>query len=342
MSQSEGPALDVDRRIHISFFPPGLNVPTQRDVPLSRLLDSLTGRIWLPVVCGDGHDLDQCTAAISGGRYPEGASRCRDEVVDSQMVVLDIPNAQPMPTGEYWADLDGTVSDRPKTRLVGVEDPISFTDALGRLSDAGIAGTGFTATEHTPEMPWTRLMVPLAKPVPRGLWPAATDSVLEALNLHRSLLHVDFHSARNPAGKATLPTPPRYWPLLQRRVDGRLLDLPIETLRGRTLFRVPVPTWLEALNQVRAERAPSLPALPEVDPAELVAELGCHVFPERSMSSGTGRRTTCPWATEHVAGMGDDSAVVLYHLDQPPTWRCIDPGHTHMGVADLLQVTGRL
>ena len=208
MSPSTRPAPDVEPRIHISFFPSGLNVPTQRDVPLARLLDSLTNRIWLPVVCGDGHDLDQCTAAISGGRYPDGASRCRDEVVDSQMVVLDIPNAQPVPTGEYWADRDGTVSDRPKTRLVGVEDPISFTDAMSRLSEAGIAGMGFTATEHTPEWPWTRLMVPLAEPVPRGLWPAATDSVLEALNLHHSLLHVDIYSLRNPAGKATLPTPP--------------------------------------------------------------------------------------------------------------------------------------
>jgi hypothetical protein len=210
-----------------------------------------------------------------------------------------------------------------------------------RLERAGIASAVHTTYSHTPEGPRSCAIIPLAEAIPVELLPRATDWILERLGLEHRLTCVHLDHLRNPAAVNNLITTPLYWPLIQRLVDGKVLAIPIEQIRGRKLFERPIPEWLLDLNRKRAELAISsaVQDASSIDPAELLRELGCQVYPERPWVKGTRRRSTCPWAREHVRGIGEDCTVVIYPTNGSPAWICGDAGHRHLGVGDLLRAT---
>lgn len=202
----------------------------------------------------------------------------------------------------------------------------------------------YTTLSHSEAHPRIRLFIPLGEPVPPDIWPLATDWIMERIGIHNRLECVDLPGQRNSAGLGVLPTPPLNAELQRDRVDGDLLVIPQEEVRQRQLLTLPVPEWQRELTRQRLMTASLVrphPIWRLTDPAELLVELGCKVFPERPWRHGSKRRTTCPWASEHSGGLDDDCGVVFYPSAGRPFWRCAHSGHTHMGVMDLLHATGR-
>ena len=330
----------TETRIHGSFFSQVADTtPVQRALPVSRFLHGLLSRVRVPAIPAPGQDVQDCIPVGSGARYPEGLTRCREHVLDVQAIWLNINNHVFERTDDYWPELDGSPSDRPKSRPVPVPGPIALSDMVTRLERAGIASAVHTTYSHTPECPRFCAIVPLAEAIPVEFLAQATDWILERLGLDNRLASVHLDHLRNPAAINNLLTTPLYWPLIERRVDGGVLSIPVDKIRGRKLLGRPIPEWLADLNCQRAELAgDNAPrGSCSIDPAELLVALGCQVYKERPWVTGTRRRTTCPWAREHVRGIGEDCAVIIYPTTGSPTWICGDAGHRHMGVADLLR-----
>jgi len=340
-------SVQSDLRIHFSFFSKIRDVhPDQHDIPVDRLMHSLANQIWMPAVIGsDIQALKQSVAVGSGGIYPPGATRGRDQVVANQLMFVDVDNTISLPSEEYWLEADGRPSDRPKTKKTGISNPVTFTEAVRTLESAGLGGVVYTTASHTSSLPRIRIALPLAEAVPADVWPQATDWILRQLALDGNLESIDLPHLRNPAAVAILPTHPIAGRLLQRRVDGEIARVPIEAIRGQALLRLPPPQWQQDLNRRRLERTGFIrphPIWQAADPADLLRELGCQVFQERPWVHGTKCRTTCPWSSEHTGGVDDDAGVVFYPSIGRPGWKCAHAGHAHMGVWDLLRATGRI
>lgn len=334
------PTCTHEPLIRVSFFPRVADTdPVQRILPVSRLFHGLVSRVREPGIPLPGQEVQDCIPVASGARYPEGVSRRRDHVVDVQAVWVNINNSVLAPTDEYWPELDGSISDRPKTKPTPVPDPLTISDVVMRMERAGIASAIHTTRSNTPECPRFCAMIPLAEAIPPELLPQATDWILERLGIYDRLHCVNLDQLRNPAGINNLPTIPLCGPLVWHVVDGTVLEVPVEQIRGRPLLERPIPDWLVDLNHRRTELATTtvMNGPISIDPAEWLMGLGCHVSPERPWRDGTRRRTTCPWAREHVRGIGDDCAVIIYLPGGSPVWICGDMCHRHLGIADLIR-----
>jgi|GEM_PF-1891445 len=309
-------------------------------------LEQMSTRIWMPAVAGDLHAQKLSTPLLSGAVYGPGATRCRDAVLSVSLAAFDLDNKIEVPTGEHHTNSDGTLSDRPILNAFLVPNPVSVDIAATLLQRAGISGVAYTTLSHTERWPRTRIIIPLSEPVPVCDWPHAVDWVVARLGLDHCRDCIDLAHLRNPAAVSVLPTKPLWTPLVRQRVDGELLRVPIEDIRNFRLPPLPEPEWQRALRLERLARTASIPRTDRIlmnacDPAELLRELGCTVFPERFWVHGTKRRTTCPWACEHTYGVDDDAGVVFYPTTGRASWRCSHTGHAHLGVVDLMRATGR-
>ena len=288
-----------------------------------------------------GDDPKKGLAAIAPATF-EPLHRGKDEAQAIHLLGLDYDNArEEVIPGEFHK------SGTPKTKKVLIANPVLPEDVSESLLDAGTAGYLWTTWSNRWDFPKFRAMVPLAEPVPVGLWSQASEWALGALGLLETRRGLDVGALRDVARIYFLPGHPEgpgaIW---RQRIAGEALRIPLGELAA---VQVPELPMLPHIRKERERRklegyawAAPLPAdLSTLRIADLLKAMNVKVGPERPyMKEGKAKgkkwRTHCPWADEHTGGLDDDSGFIIHEPGRWPTWSCSHGGHLHLSLWDVL------
>lgn len=289
-----------------------------------------------------GNDPKKGLPAIAGATF-HPLHRGKEEAQSIALLGLDYDNSlEEVVPGEFHR------SGTPKTRKVPIDRLVSMEEVAEALWDAGAAGYLWSTWSNRDEWPKHRAMVPLAVPVPKGLWEQATEWAVRALGLLDTRRGLDLPALRDVARIYFMPGHPDGPSAIRRQeIAGNPLRIPLDELPTVAVPEVPRLPHMEREIQRRRNDgyawASTLPVeLNTLRLAELLATLGVKVGPGRPYKNGTKWRTRCLWPSEHTGGVDDDCAVVIHEPGRWPTWHCSHASHEHLGLVDVVRATGVL
>ena len=273
--------------------------------------------------------------AISGAEFLPGTRRATENVLWMHHAILDLDNAEEQPTGEFWPDpRTGRPTNRPKLKKVPIANPATLEEALGVIHHQAYL---WTTWSNQPDWPRSRILFPLARPVPPSHWLVATEWILRESGLDALRRGLDLPVLRNVAGLHYLPAQNPSGPPVERyEVSGPLLDVPWETLdrEGTSPASETDRSWAARFTHQGTPLD-----LRTLRLAELLEALGCKVGRDR----GRKRRCSCPWWAEHShPDHYEDCAVIFSPEGRWPEFHCSHSGHAHLGLKDVLDLAGFL
>lgn len=311
-------------------------------------LQTLLDRDAVPARGTAGADAKRSLPAISGTIFRRGSRRSRASALSIGVLLGDFDNAEEVPTGDYHLDASGHPTDRPRLEKRCSESPVDPGAVLEALQSRGIAGYLYTTWSHEEAWPRFRMVVPLARPVPVGLWRESTDWGLCAMGLQSFREGLDLPVLRDVARIHFLPAAPAGRTVQRWVTSGKPLEIPSDRLRiASSLPRSPnLAMWQRRILARRAlegrwDRSVRLD-LSALDLADLLRRHGIQVGEPGPYQGGLRWRTHCPWAGEHSHGLDDDSGVVIHFPGRWPIWKCAHSHHAHLGLRDVLDYCGEL
>lgn len=286
--------------------------------------------------------------AICGATFSAETTRRRENVQAVGLLLADFDNCAEQGTGQVHLDRDGRPTNRPVTRKVPLESPITLSLVAESLRLAGVSAMAWSTWSSQPNWPRFRVAIPLLRPVPGDLWRRAADYAIDYLGWGPFRSSLDIGVLRNPSALAFLPGAPDPDSIERLFVDGDPLYLPQQRLAQiaevrdvlsdwqrnaiRLRSAVPGPRWWHAyLEQGRVQDYRSL------DLSYILRSLGCWVGEEQPYRNGTKLRCTCPWHSEHTGGVDDDAAVIFQAPGHWPGWHCSHSSHIHLSLRDVLE-----
>jgi len=342
--------------LRCSFFTKAAdNMPSRWEGTWRELRDRLeVTNTHRPGTIGD--EAKKSLPAISGTLFKDGTRRASANALEMGLILFDWDNASEEATGEFWPDpRTGEPTRRPKLRKVMTSSPVAFDDLQEALWEAGVNSYSWSTWSHSPEWPKSRVLVPLAHPVPAGLWTPATEWAMDFLGFNPLRHGLDLPVLRDTARLNFLPGAPDPRSIRRGETVGTHLAIPIEELR---IAEVPQPVVPQRIfgscptghdlhepgeRWFQAYRVGGRPVdFRELDLASLLSSRGIAVGGAQAFGGATKWRCHCPYSHEHSGGVDDDCAVVIHAPGHWPTFKCLHSHHADLGLQDIIEfVWGR-